>query len=103
MIEPSFVPKDINDYEEKIMFGLSGRQLFWGGVAIISGLSFYLFTYCVLHLWQDLCMFGTIGISFGLFVLGWAKWQGTRPFSQFLSAWWKFLTTEQNVKYSNEI
>lgn len=103
MIEPSYVPRDINGYEEKIMFGLSSRQLFWGCIAIGVGFSFYFVTYSVFHIWQDICMFGTIVISFGLFVLGWAKWQGTRPFSEYLKVLWKFKSTKQNVIYSNEI
>uniref|UniRef100_UPI0034E87AB8 PrgI family protein n=1 Tax=Faecalibaculum rodentium TaxID=1702221 RepID=UPI0034E87AB8 len=43
-MKPSFVPKDIAEYEERIAFGLTARQMLWGGIAIASGLSFYCLT-----------------------------------------------------------
>lgn len=102
-LEPSYVPKDIADYEEKIMFGLSLRQLGYGALAIGSGSGFYVLTFVVLKIPQDFCLICTVAIAFGLFALGWAKWQGTRPFSDFLKAFFTFRKLKQTVVYSNEL
>ena len=53
-MESSYVPKDITTYEEKILLGLSVRQLFWSFIAMVVGLSFYLISYMLIHLPQDL-------------------------------------------------
>lgn len=102
-IEPSYVPKDLADYEEKIMFGLSLRQLAYGIVAIGLGTGFYCLSYLILHIPQDICLLFTVAIAFCFFALGWAKWQGSRPFSDYLKALFKFRKMNQVVIYSNEM
>lgn len=102
-MEPSYVPKDLADYEEKILFGLSLRQLAYGVLAIGLGTGFYCFTFLVIHIPQDICLLCTVGISFCFFALGWAKWQGSRPFSDYLKALYKFKKMNQVVIYSNEM
>ena len=102
-MEPSYVPKDITTYEEKIIAGLSARQLFWSAIALVVGLSLYMITYIALHIPQDICIYLTIAVSFGIFAMGWAKWQNSRPFNEKLSAIYKLYTVKQRVIYSNEI
>lgn len=102
-IEPSYVPKDLADYEEKIMFGLSLRQLAYGIVAIGLGTGFYCLSYLIFHIPQDICLLFTVAIAFCFFALGWAKWQGSRPFSDYLKALFKFRKMNQVVIYSNEM
>lgn len=102
-MRPSYVPKDIEGYEERILFGLTMRQAFWGALAMIFGLGFYFLINSILHLLQDIAIYGAIAISFGFFALGWAKWQETRPFSDYLKAVSKFYGMKQLVIYSNEM
>ena len=101
-MEPSYVPKDITTYEEKILFGLSTRQIIWAGIALVVGLSFYSVTYMVIHIPQDFCIYGTIGICIGIFAMGWAKWQNKRPYSEKVKMMYLFRTLKQRVLYSNE-
>ncbi|WP_217948399.1 PrgI family protein [Faecalibaculum rodentium] len=101
-MKPSFVPKDIAEYEERIAFGLTARQMLWGGIAIASGLSFYCLTTLVLRLPDDLCIYGTVMLAFGLFWMGWRKWQNVRPYTDKVKAMWAFWHTKQRVVYTNE-
>ena len=96
-MESSYVPKDITTYEEKILLGLSVRQLFWSFIAMVVGLSFYLISYMVIHLPQDLCIYVTIALCFGIFAMGWAKWQNSRPYQEKLAAIHRFFTVKQRV------
>lgn len=102
-MESSYVPKDITTYEEKILLGLSIRQLFWSFIAIVVGLSFYLISYFLLHIPQDFCIYVTIALCFGIFAMGWAKWQNSRPYQEKLVALHRFYTVKQRVIYSNEL
>ena len=102
-MESSYVPKDITTYEEKILLGLSVRQLFWSFIAMVVGLSFYLISYMLIHLPQDLCIYVTIALCFGIFAMGWAKWQNSRPYQEKLAAIHRFCTVKQRVIFSNEL
>ncbi|RGS30875.1 PrgI family protein [Eubacterium sp. AF22-8LB] len=102
-MESSYVPKDITTYEEKIFLGLSVRQLFWSFIAVVVGLSFYFVSYLLLHIPQDICIYVTIALCFGIFAMGWAKWQNSRPYQEKLAAIHRFYTVKQRVIYSNEI
>lgn len=74
-MEPTYIPKDIAEYEEAIAFGLTVRQLKWGSVSIVTGVGLFLFNSMVIKLPQDLCMYITVAVSFCLFWMGWRKWQ----------------------------
>ena len=101
-MKSSFVPKDIAEDEERIAFGLTARQMLWGGIAIASGLSFYCLTTLVLHIPDDICIYGTVMLAFGLFWMGWRKWQNVRPYTDKVKAMLAFWQTKQKVVYTNE-
>lgn len=100
-MQPTYIPRDIADYEERVFFGLTGRQLFWAVIAIGTGTGTFILNTRVFHLDQDLAMYITIAIAFGLFFMGWRKWQGVRPYTDKVKAWWTFTTRAQQVFYSN--
>lgn len=101
-MEPTYIPRDIADYEERVFFGLTARQLFWGVIAIGAGTGAFILNTMVFHLDQEWSMYITIAIAFGLFFMGWRKWQGVRPYTDKVKAWYKFVTNAQRVFYSNE-
>lgn len=43
-MEPTYIPKDIAEYEEAIAFGLTVRQLKWGSVSIVTGVGLFCLT-----------------------------------------------------------
>lgn len=102
-MEPTPIPKDFEDYEEKIMFGLGFRQLFWGGIALGGGAAFYCLTTLVLRLNEDIAIFGTIGLAYIVFLLGWGKWQHKRPYTEKVKAMYAFYSTKQIITYFNDI
>ena len=89
--------------KRKFFLGLSVRQLFWSFIAMVVGLSFYLISYMLIHLPQDLCIYVTIALCFGIFAMGWAKWQNSRPYQEKLAAIHRFCTVKQRVIFSNEL
>lgn len=51
----------------------------------------------LIHLPQDLCIYVTIALCFGIFAMGWAKWQNSRPYQEKLAAIHRFCTVKQRV------
>ncbi|MDC0827993.1 PrgI family protein [Faecalitalea cylindroides] len=96
-MEPTYIPKDIAEYEEAIAFGLTVRQLKWGSVSIVTGVGLFLFNSMVIKLPQDLCMYITVAVSFCLFWMGWRKWQNKRPYTEKIKAWIRMHTVSQKV------
>lgn len=82
----TYIPKDLNEYEERVFIGLTTRQMTWGAIALVSGTGFYIITNFVLGVPADISIYGTIAISFCLFWMGWRKWQNTRPYTDKVKA-----------------
>ncbi|MDY5232068.1 MAG: PrgI family protein [Faecalicoccus sp.] len=101
-MEPTYIPRDVADYEEAFFFGLTARQLKWGSIAMVSGVSLYLFDYLLLRLPDDLCMYISVLVAFFLFWMGWRKWQRKRPYMEKVKAWLRMHTTSQKVIFKTD-
>ena len=79
-MEPTYIPRDVADYEEAIFFGLTARQLKWGSIAMVSGVSLYLFDYLLLRLPDE----------------------RKRPYMEKVKAWLRMHTTSQKVIFKTD-
>ncbi|MBQ0065943.1 MAG: PrgI family protein [Firmicutes bacterium] len=95
------VPTDIEEYEERIFAGLTARQAKWSGVAMGVGLSFYIASFVLLHLNQDIAIYGTAAVAIGFFACGWGTWEG-RPVTDLFKAGYRYYMTSQTVFYRSE-
>lgn len=95
------VPKDIDEYERKYLFRLSGRQLFWATIALLLcgsiTVSFYLMNM------GDLGMFLGFSAAVGTFFFGaFKKWHG-RSYPDFVKSIFIYYKTEQRLFYFKDI
>lgn len=92
------VPKEIKEYEEKLLFGLTLRNLIWGGLAIITGLA----TYFPLRflLGQELASYLIMAIVIPLFACGFLKVQGM-AFDKYLRLMIDYYFHKQVLVYEN--
>ena len=94
------VPKDINEYDEKIFASMSFRQLKWGSLAILVSLGWYILTFSLLGLPQDVGIYGSVGLGFVLFSCGWGDYQGL-PISEYIVIAFRYYMTQQVIEYEN--
>lgn len=93
------VPKEIKEYEEKMIAGLSTRQLLWGLLAIISSVvSYFLFS---LIIGSEIASWITIFIGIPLFACGFIDYQGM-PMSKFIKVFFNYYSKKQLLLYENE-
>ncbi|MBM6830970.1 PrgI family mobile element protein [Faecalicoccus acidiformans] len=95
----TYIPKDLDQYEERIAMDLTASQLKWLAIGGSLGLGLYLFNFFVLHIPQDLCMYITMGVAFCMFWMGWRKWQNKRPYYEKIRAVMDMNTKKQIVTY----
>lgn len=95
------IPKDIDEYEKKVLFGITLRQLTWIIAAIVPSVG--VVWLCTRLGAQD------AGYLLGLFLTaaifgigGFRKWHG-RPYSDFIQAIFKYYTTSQKLFYQKDI
>lgn len=94
------VPKDINEYHEKIIAGMSFRQVKWGSIAILTALGWSFLTVSLLHMPMDVGIYGSVGLGFILFACGWGDYQGL-PISEYIIVSLRYYMTQQTVEYDN--
>jgi len=70
------IPKEITEYKEKIMFGMSGRQLICFVAAIVLGIGSYVLCTSVLGLTMDTAGYVIILLSLPLLAVGFIKKNG---------------------------
>ncbi|MDR1070272.1 MAG: PrgI family protein [Gracilibacteraceae bacterium] len=78
------IPKEITEYHEKIMFGLSIRQLLCFAVAILGGAATWFFCAKLLRLPFDLISYVVIAEAAPLMALGFIRKDG-QPFEKYAS------------------
>ena len=92
------VPKEIKEYEEKLVLGLSTRQILWGVLAIVSSLiSFFGFKFIV---GEEFASWITMFIGIPMFACGFLDYQGM-PMSKFLKIVWNYYRKKQILTYDN--
>lgn len=94
------VPKDINEYDEKIFASMSFRQLKWGALAITTSLGWYFLTVILIRLPQDVGIYGSVGIGFVLFACGWGDYEGL-PIDEYIIITLRFYLMQQVVEYDD--
>lgn len=95
------VPKDINEYKEKVFLGMTSKQLKWLICGILSALLFYFLTIVLLHLPQDIGLYGGALIALFCFACGWYDIKGV-PFDEYLMIKFRYRTKQQLLEYDNE-
>lgn len=93
------VPKEIKEYEEKMIAGLSTRQLLWGILAIVCSVaSYFLFSFII---GSEIASWITIFIGIPLFACGFIDYQGM-PMSKFIKVFFNYYSKKQLLLYDNE-
>ena len=96
------VPKDLSGIKQKIVFNLTGRQLFSFGLAGIVGIPFYLFTKEILG--PDISALGMVAVMLPFFFLALYEKDGF-PAEKLLYFWIrrKFLSSGLRLYKANNI
>lgn len=68
------IPKEITEYKEKILFGLSIRQLIFFSIALVVGVGVYFLS--LFHLGKDLASYLTIIVVMPIFAVGFLQKDG---------------------------
>lgn len=79
------INKDIRDYKTKLIFNLTGRQLLFTVLGLLTG--FIINSYCEQYIGSELASWLTIIVTIPLFAIGWINIQGMPAelfFKQFL-------------------
>lgn len=94
------VPKEIKEYEEKIIAGLSWRNIIWGLLAIVLGMiAFFLFKGI---LGESITSYIVMALVIPCFACGFLKVQDM-SYDRYLMFIWKYYTKKQTLLYENKI
>ena len=92
------VPKEIKEYEEKLVAGLSLRQMLWGILAIVCSLaSYFALTFIV---GSELASWVTMLVGMPLFACGFINYQGM-PMNKFIKIVIRYYRKKQVLTYDN--
>lgn len=89
MFEVRF-PRDVRKYKEKIIAGLTLRQLVFGGLAIVTSVPTYIFGRKIMP--EDLIALIAMILGGGLFFIGYGSFDGLTV-DKYIKAFW-----ESNIK-----
>lgn len=89
MFEVRF-PKDVRKYKEKILAGLTLRQLVFGGLAAVTAVPTYFFGRKIMP--EDMVAFLSMILGGGLFFIGYGNFNGLTV-DKYIKAYW-----EANIK-----
>lgn len=95
------VPKEIKEYEEKILFNLSIRQLIFGGISISLGVGFYFLMINFCHVPSQIASYIVMIVVVPGFACGWIEIHGMK-FDKYLKIVYSFYSRKQKLKYSDE-
>ncbi len=96
------IPKEITEYEEKIMFGLSIRKLICFSVAVVLGVGSYFLCTKVLGLTMDTTSYVIIIESLPLMAMGFIKKNGM-PFEKYFALVIRHKTGMNQLSYKAEL
>lgn len=95
MFEVRF-PKDVRKYKEKILLGLTLRQLVFGGLAIVVSVPIYIFGRKVIP--EDIIAFVAMILGGGLFFVGYGNFDGLTV-DKYIRTFWKANITNPKKRY----
>ena len=95
------VPKEIKEYEEKILFNFSIRQLIFGGISISLGVAFYFLLINFGHVPTQIASYIVMIIVIPGFACGWVEIHGMK-FEKYAMIIYRFYSREQKLKYTDE-
>lgn len=96
------IPKEITEYEEKIMFGLSLRKLVCFSSAVVLGVGTYFLCTKVLSLTMDTASYIIIAEALPLMALGFIKKDGM-TFEKYAALLIRHKTGMNKLSYENEL
>jgi hypothetical protein len=96
------IPKEITEYEEKIMFGLSLRKLICFSSAVVLGIGTYFLCTKVFGLTMDTASYIIIVEALPLMALGFIKKDGM-PFEQYFALLIRHKTGRNQLSYETEL
>lgn len=96
------IPKEITEYEEKIMFGLSIRKLVCFSLAVVLGIGTYFLCTKVFGLTMDTTSYIIIIEALPLMALGFIKKDGM-PFEQYFALLIRHKTGRNQLSYEIEL
>lgn len=94
------IPKEITEYKEKILFGLSLRQLICFSAAIVTGVVTYYFTNSLFG--PDIASYIVILLTIPIFAVGFFK-KGSFTFEKYIALIIKHYIGTSKRKYKTEI
>jgi len=94
------IRKDINEYQSKLFFGLSGRQLAFSSLSLATGITSYILLSKVIG--SELAGYVDIALISPLFALGFIKVDG-EPFEKYLKKLYQFTTYPKARVYTSYI
>ena len=101
------IPKEIREYQEKIIFGLSLRQLLCTSLAVILALATYWLGIYVFAYQRSVVEYLVIAQSIPLMAIGFFKKNGWYA-EKYLSFWWqhqlgkKIFTPQTNLSFTSK-
>lgn len=94
------VPKEIQDYEEKVMMGLSGRKLIFVALGVFFAAGIGIGGY-FLGLSTDITLYPAAIIGVGFFMLAFGSYHDL-PFDRVVYLYIKYKSSKQIVLYQND-
>ncbi|WP_435924232.1 PrgI family protein [Paenibacillus sp. DYY-L-2] len=96
------IPKEITEYKEKILFGMSIRQLICFSAAIVLAVGSYLLLTKVFYLSMDAASYVIIIESIPLMAIGFVKKNGF-PFEKYFALFLRHKTGRNKLLYQTEL
>jgi len=96
------IPKEITEYKEKVLFGLSVRQLICLSLAVVVGVGSYLLLTKVLGISMDIASYVIILEAIPLMAIGFIKKNGL-TFEKYFVLFLRHKTGQQIRKYQTEL
>ncbi|MEG0408212.1 MAG: PrgI family protein [Bacilli bacterium] len=95
------VPKEIKEYEDKILLGLSIRELGFGGTAVLLAISFTVLNTYYLHMDNQIVSYIIMFICIPLFCCGFIDISGIK-FDKYIRIICNFYLRKQKLTYIDE-
>lgn len=96
------IPEEISDYKEKILFGLTTRQLGFGALSLGTAIGTALICTKLLHLPIEISGYIIILCTIPPLALGFVEKDGM-PFEQYFSLWWQHYMGQNVLVYDVEL
>lgn len=96
------VPMEIDDYQEKLWFGLSKRQLLWSFLAVAEVVCTFSILYWPCHLTLMCALLPALVLTIPLWAVGWMRPMGL-PMEGFALRWARWAFGAQRLPYKTDL